>query len=220
MLPAPILDKKDGIFFYSFGLLIAVFMVIFDKIDLPNQIERNYLGSLFFDHIPFFSICTLLSSMVILSLLSVIVNAKFKMKSTVIHISDRISQLCSPAFFITVGMATVSLILFIFSLSNSTSVISFSYFALLLVLFSWISNYLIEFHDESSKNLSIKSAIGFLAILLVTFSLAIYLDKSPMNVDLQVSLPNYSILENQAKEKNISVNEHIDNIIKAHLNTN
>ncbi|MEZ8696694.1 hypothetical protein [Vibrio lentus] len=204
----PVINLKDCAFFGGLGFVISILTAITDQIDLPVNMERDFLSSLFFDHIPFNSIVVLLISMIVMVCLSVAMSRKKESyEEALIHISNRVSQLCSPAFFIVIGQIPVLLLLGLFTEHKAyyAYTITFFVFAFMLFMMSGISNVITSQFDLAHRKLSPKLAFpGVIAIILATIT-QFALDRRPIIVEVPFTVSDYEILETLADEKDIEV---------------
>ena len=219
----PVINLKDGVFFGSFGLALSLITAVTDQIDLPVYLERGFLSSLFFDHIPFNSIATLLLLMTAMVCISVAISRKKGSdKEVLVHISNRVSQLCSPAFFIVVGQAIGIVIVGVFS-SNSAYygyAITFLVFAFLIFIMSGMSNVITSQYDLAHRKLSPKVAFAGAAILLLATLFQFVLDRSPITVEVPFSVSDYEILETLADKQGVEVEALIKQLAVEGYKTN
>ncbi|WP_139045605.1 hypothetical protein [Vibrio cidicii] len=207
----PVLNYSDSMFFGGFGFILSFFLLLFSQFELPSQMDRGFLTSLLFDHIPFNTISILLLSMVIILLVSAAFGKiRGSSEKLLKHLSNRISQFCSPAFFILIGNS-LALILFFLCSSNIGYLgyaSAFSVFALLIFLISKLSNELVDSIESVHAKLPSRWAMFFSIVLLVLPLILSYFDDTPKVIEVSLSVEQYDQVKSQAASENIPIGEY------------
>ncbi|MBB6520252.1 hypothetical protein [Pseudoteredinibacter isoporae] len=216
-----VLDKDDFPFFTAFGFLLSYAMWFFDELSLPAHMERGYLSELLFDHIPYSSISTLLICMTLIELASVAISPKqgLLVKQN-IHISKRISQFSSPAFFIVMGFS-IPVIIESIRMKNPlyfSQFLMFLTFALSVGLLLFLSRQIVLkskcLHEKMSRVWA-RTSFALLVVILVGI---IGLNGEPKVVELKLDLGTYELAAEAAEKRNMSINQYIDFAVSSQLN--
>lgn len=216
-----VLDKDDLTFFTAFGFLLSYAMWLFDGLNLPIHMKRGYLSELLFDHVPYTSITILLICMTFIELLSVVISPRRgRLVKQNIHISKRISQFSSPAFFIVIGFSIPVIIEGIRTenLLYFSQFFMFLSFALSVGLLSFLSRQIILnskwLHEKVSRIWAGVSLVVLAAILIGTASL----NGEPKIVELKLDLGTYELAAEAAEKRNMSIDQYIDFAVSSQLN--
>lgn len=208
----PVLNYSDSLFFGVFGCILSCLLLFFSQFELPSQMDRGFISTLFFDHIPFNTISILLLSMVfILSMSVAIGKIRGSCETLLKHLSNRISQFCSPAFFILIGN---SLAIVIYSLCSQNIrylgyASAFLVFALLIFLISKLSNELVDSIDSVHEKLPSRWAMSFCAVLIFLPLILSFFDNRPKTIEVSVSIGQYDKIMSKADLENVSIEEYV-----------
>ncbi|WP_415897859.1 hypothetical protein ACMXYX_05585 [Neptuniibacter sp. QD72_48] len=206
------LDSKDIPFFLPLGAAISTAMWLLDKVDLPDQMNRGFLTSLFSDHIPFGTIGALFLAIAMLELLSVSVSKEvgFLSKQNR-HLSRRLSQLASPAFFITFGFTLPIFIIYLCTgeraYGSYCSV--FAIFSLLLWGMSFLARQLVLSSRAMHTKLPRVIAVGILLAVGVGIIWNAISDLRPKKIEVKFEYGLYTAIKNSAQSENITVEEFL-----------
>ncbi|EHH1283289.1 hypothetical protein QUN95_000534 [Vibrio parahaemolyticus] len=212
----PSLNYSDRLFFGGFGFVLSFLLLLFSQFKLPSQMDRGILTSLLFDHIPFNTISILLLSMVLILTISVALGkVKGSSKKLLNHLSNRISQFCSPAFFILMGNSVALTVFFLFSqnLGYLGYALAFSMFALLLVLISKLSSELVDSVDTVHARLPTHWAISLCVILIFLPLVLAFFDSRPKSIEISVDVEQFDVIKELANRENVSVEEYARRVL-------
>jgi hypothetical protein len=214
MNQSPIIDRNDFAFFFTLGLLVSCFTMLSAVVPTPEQMDRGYLVSLYFDHVPFTTIVVLLVALSIFQSSAIFLRnysiTNFLSRQC-IHLSNRISQFCSPASFITIGLAVPPFVRFLYSKEDGylTYSIAFTVFAIVLVFIAWAAAQFANVTSDQKENLSPRWALSINVVIVVLIAMVLYFDDSPKTVSIKLDLNKFEELKLEANQQEISVEELI-----------
>lgn len=218
-----VLDRKDSLFFTSFGFFVSSMMWASDKVNLPTHVDRGFLQGLIFDHIPFGTIGSLFIIVSFLVLLSVIVE-KYSIKGCLRnqsqHLSNRISQLSSPAIFVVIGFS-IPVISKYLTTGNSVYLayfITFIVFAIVIYSMAKLAKEASHSTEEIQEKLHPKLALACCVGLAVAILYFTATDFRPKKVEVAFDIIIYQQIEAKAKEQNKAVKEFIEHSALSGLN--
>ncbi|WP_353372305.1 hypothetical protein [Aliiglaciecola sp. NS0011-25] len=208
-------------FFTLFGIFVSLMMWALDKVTLPAHVDSSFLLGLVFDHIPFLTIGSLfivVSFLVFLSLIFKKCSIKSCLRNQLQHISNRISQLSSPAIFVVIGFS-IPVIGKYFTTGNCVYLsyfITFLGFAFAIYLMAKLAKEASHLIDEIQEKFPPKLALCIsLATLLVWAAVT---DLKPKKVEVEFDINVYQKIEEKAKKQNKTVKEFIEHSALSGLN--
>lgn len=218
-----ILDINDSLFFTSYGCLVSLMMWAMSKVNLPANVDRGFLQGLILDHIPLGTIGSLFIAVSFFMLLSVIVE-NYSIKGFLFnqsqHLSNRISQLSSPAFFVVIGFSIPVFFKYITTKNfvDCAYFITFIIFALVLYLLAKLAREASHSNEKIQDKLHPKLALACCVGLAIAIVWSITTDMRPQKIEVAFDIGIYKQIEAKAKEQNKTVNDFIEHSVLSGLN--
>ncbi|MDG9666741.1 hypothetical protein ONV78_03260 [Hahella sp. CR1] len=209
------ININDAMFFTAIGVITSTGIHTSSLIKLPTNMDRDYFNKILFDHLPILSIASLWLVVTILSLLRMIISKHTKTYKIVSlqarHLSERVSQLFSPAFFVLLGVSVTTFCIFLCKKEEvyyQLSVLVLFFDAIMLILCT-----LVNFISEDSNArypLSIqKLSIALLIFIPSTLIFYAVTNEKKIEVSTEFTISEIDHIKEAAKIENLNISEFI-----------